>query len=401
LVKREQYLKKIELYRQKPVIKVITGMRRVGKSTLLQMVKNTTEVDEKQIVFINKESLQFEAIRTHTDLYQYVMNAFKGIDGKKYIFIDEVQQITSWERAVSSFHSDNVGDIFITGSNAQILSSDLATLLSGRYVEIPIYPLSFIEFVEFRKSKNISIDVEIEFSNFIKFGGLPGIHLFDLTEEAIYPYLNAIIDTVLLKDVVQRHRIRNISQLERVTDFVLDNIGNITTAKNITDFLKSQKLRLTVDTVLNYLNALCNAYLVFKIKRFDLKGRRHLTLYEKYYLGDVGTRNGFIGYRERDISGILENIIFLELLRRGYEVSIGLLNGNEIDFIAEKQGKRLYCQVCYLLSNDSVTKREFGNLKKVNDNYPKIVLSMDKIQQVDRNGIQWMNIITFLSQSEN
>ncbi|RPI73795.1 MAG: ATP-binding protein [Desulfobacteraceae bacterium] len=402
MINRNSYINKIELFLDKPVIKVITGMRRVGKSTLLLLIDQQLKfkgIAADNIVCINKESLEYDFIQTYGDLYKYVSKKLKGKTGKKYILIDEVQEIESWEKAVSSFMTEGLGDCIITGSNAHLLSSELATLLTGRYVEIPIYPLSFLEFLEFTGKATDQTDKEEPFGLYLKYGGLPGIHFLPFNDEAVYPYLNSILNTLLLKDVVKRHNIRDISHLERITAYVMDNIGNITTSKSISDYFKSQKIRITMDTVQNYLSYLSQAFMIHKIKRFDLKGKRFLEFYEKYYMGDIGLRYGFIGYKEKDISSVLENIVLLELLRRGYTVSIGTLDGAEIDFIAEKQSQRLYIQVAYLLADDKIVEREFGNLEKIRDNYPKIVLSLDKKHWgMERNGILRKNIIDFLTE---
>ena len=396
---RKHYVKKILPFVDKPVIKVITGLRRVGKSTFLQMLKDhllKKGVSEKNILCINKESLEYDFIHDYQDLNKFVKNAFTSVQGKRYLFIDEVQEIKLWEKAVTSLFTEEKTDIYITGSNAHLLSSELATLLSGRYVSFPIYPLCFQEFLQFRNTTPQKADLNKEFSLFLQYGGLPGIHFLDFKEEVIYHYLNAIFNTILLKDVVTRHRIRDVSQLKNITRFVFDNCGQIVSSKRISDYLKSQKIRITVDTVQNYLHYLQNAFLISKTSRYDLKGKRHLEFYEKYYMGEIGMRHGFIGYRKDDISGLLENIVYLELLKRGYNVSIGKLEDKEIDFIAEKEKSRLYFQVAYLLASPETEIREFSPLERINDNYTKIVLSLDKDWGEERRGILRKNIIQFL-----
>jgi predicted AAA+ superfamily ATPase len=353
-------------------------------------------VSEKNILCINKESLEYDFIHDYQDLNKFVKNAFTSEQGKRYLFIDEVQEIKLWEKAVTSLFTEEKTDIYITGSNAHLLSSELATLLSGRYVSFPIYPLCFQEFLQFRNTTPQKADLNKEFSLFLQYGGLPGIHFLDFKEEVIYHYLNSIFNTILLKDVVTRHRIRDVSQLKNITRFVFDNCGQIVSSKRISDYLKSQKIRITVDTVQNYLHYLQNAFLISKTSRYDLKGKRHLEFYEKYYMGEIGMRHGFIGYRKDDISGLLENIVYLELLKRGYNVSIGKLEDKEIDFIAEKEKSRLYFQVAYLLASPETEIREFSPLERINDNYTKIVLSMDKDWGEERRGILRKNIIQFL-----
>ena len=384
---------------QKPVIKIITGMRRVGKSTLMQMMENhllEQGVSSSQILFISKESLEFDFIQNYQDLYQYVKTQTAGLKGTVYLFIDEIQEIEHWEKAVTAFLADEVADIYISGSNAHLLSSEMATLISGRYVEIPVYPLTFKEFLDFRKSGESSHRIEEEFSNYLKYGGLPGIHALEFREEVIFQYLNSIFNTILLKDVVSRNRIRDVGQLENIARYVFDNCGNILAAKRISDYLKSQRIKVSMDTVQNYLNHLRMAFLIFKAMRFDLKGKRHLEVLEKYYMGDIGLRHAFLGYKDRDISGLLENVVYLELLFRGYQVSVGKLNGTEIDFIAEKQNEKIYIQVCYLLASSETVEREFRPLEQIDDNFPKLVLSMDKDWGEGRKGIMRKSVIDFL-----
>ena len=399
MIIRNSYIQKIEPFIGKPVIKVITGMRRTGKSTFLQMLIRqliTNGVSESRILWINKESVEFDSIRDYLDLYRYVTDRFKTGSETNYLFVDEVQQIENWEKAIASFLSDNVADVFITGSNAKIFSSELATLLSGRYVEFPIYPLSFQEFLLFRTKLNIVLNQEDEFALYLKYGGLPGIHALEMQDETVFQYLNAIFSTILLKDVVSRNRIRDVGLLEKIVRFVFDNCGNVTTAKGIADYLKNQKTDVSTDTILNYLSNLQSAYLIQKTPHFDLKGKKHLDFNDKYYLGDIGLRHSILGYRDRDISGLLENVVYLELLRRGYHIFIGKQNGREIDFVAEKTNERIYLQVCYLLADQSTIEREFVPLEKIADNYPKFVLSMDKIGISERNGIFRKNLIEFL-----
>jgi len=387
-IKRQNYLNKINLFLNKPVIKVLTGMRRVGKSTILQSVKNDLikkGVNEKDIIWINKESLEFDFITDSDSLYKYVKANITSAKEKKYLFIDEIQEILSWEKAVISIFSENLADIIITGSNAHILSSELATYISGRYIEIPIYPLTFSEFLLFPRGDKGNI--EDSFKKYLRFGGMPGIHLF-YDDDAVYSYLNSIISTVLLKDVIKRNNIRDVQLLEKLVFYLMDNCGNITTAKSISNYFKSQKVRVSVDTIQNYIHHLESAFLFYRVPRFDIKGKKYLEYFNKLYMGDIGLRNGFIGYKDKDISGILENIVLLEMKERGYKNSIGVLNGNEIDFIAEKQNERLYIQVARNLEEERTIKREFGNLERISDNYKKIVLSMDKYFQSDYNGIE-------------
>ena len=396
LIQRDAYLNFIENYIDKPIVKVLIGMRRVGKSAIIKLLINKLlkkNIPASNILYINKESLEFDEIKNYKDLYRYAINYFKGIKNRKYIFIDEIQEIAEWEKSVNSFLADNYGDITISGSNSKLLSSELATLLSGRYIEIPVYPLTFKEFLQFRSKKT---DTETEFKNFLRYGGLPGIHLLPLKDDTIFAYLNSILNTVLYSDVIIRHKIRDAAVFDRVVKYLFDNIGNITTAKKIADYFKSQKVKVSVDTVLNYITYLETSLIINRVPRYDIKGKKFLEFHDKVFLNDIGLRNGLIGYREKDINGLLENIVYKELQSRGYKVSVGVLNQLEIDFIAEKQNDIKYIQVCYLLNSEDTVEREFGSLEKISNNYEKIVVSMDKFFPEERNGIFHKYLIDFL-----
>jgi predicted AAA+ superfamily ATPase len=405
LVKRKRYLKALNTYLGKPFIKVLVGMRRTGKSSIIKLlIAELLEkgVPERNILYINKESLEFEEIQTYKDLYSYVIKNFKSATGQKYIFIDEVQEIKEWERAIVSFLAEGMGDIVISGSNSRLLSGELATLLSGRYVEIPVYPLTFNEFLEFRKkfSGKKELNTEECFKEFLKYGGLPGIHYLPFDDELVFQYLNSVLNTILYKDILTRFKIRDTALFDKIVKYLFDNIGNITTAKKIADYFKSQRIGVAVDTVLNYIRCIEIALLIKRVYKYDIKGKRHLEFYEKVYLTDIGLRNGLIGYRERDINGILENIVYNELVARGYKVYVGKLNGLEIDFVAEKHGEIKYIQVCYLLSEESTVRREFGNLQKIKDNYEKVVISLDKFFVKEIEGIKHRYLIDFLREEE-
>jgi uncharacterized protein len=395
---RTIYTERIKPFIGKPVIKVITGMRRSGKSTFVKQIIEhllAESVPEKNILYINKESLDFDFIRDYRDLNAYVQQSFSGNTEKKCLFVDEIQEIENWEKAVTSLFSEGEYDIYITGSNAHLLSSEISTLISGRYIEFPIYTLGFNEFLQFRDDKRET--VEAEFRHYLRFGGLPALHHFDFNEEVVYQYINALYSTILLKDVIKRNNIRNISLLENITKYIFDNVGNIFSAKKVADYLKSQRIGVGVETVQNYFSYLVSSHALHKVPRYDIKGKRLLELNEKYYLGDIGFKNALLGYRDQDISGILENIVFLELKRRGYQIAIGKLGDLEIDFIAEKPNKKIYIQVAYLLAHPATIDREFSVLKKIKDNYPKIVLSLDTVIGEDVDGIRRMNLIDFLT----
>ncbi len=397
MIEREQYFEKITPFVNKPVIKIITGLRRCGKSTFLKMFIDRLFKEsgkKKNIVYISMELMEFEFITDYKVLYDHIKKSI-SIGGENYIFIDEVQEINGWEKAVNSLLAENAGDIYLTGSNSRLLSSEFATLLTGRYVEIPMFPLSFKEFLLFRESKNKK-NIEKEFELFLKFGGLPGIHYLELVDEVVFQYIKSIYSTILLKDIVSRHSIRDVFLLEKIAAFIFDNCGSITSSKKIADYLKSQRLKTGVDTVQNYIGYLNDAHLFSKSGRFDLKGKRYLELFEKYYSGDQGIRHSVLGYKKNDIAGILENVVYLELLRRGYTVSTGKYDDLEVDFVAEKNSVIKYIQVTYLLSSKETEDREFRPLEKIQDNYPKMVLSMDTVWGDNRNGIERKNIIDFL-----
>lgn len=384
----------------KPVVKVITGMRRCGKSVILALTKEEIQrrgVPEKQIFSVSFESMQFEELKDYKALYQAISTAAKAAGGKLYLFIDEVQEVESWEQVINSIRVDYDCDIYITGSNARLLSGELATLLSGRYVEIRIYPLSFSEYLAFAQTNTdeARLSQEQHFSNYLRYGGLPGIHEMKWEETVLLRYLTDIFNSVLLKDVVKRNNIRDIELLERVVLYLMDNIGNTFSAKTISDFLKNQGRRLSTETVYTYIAALENAFLIHKVPRFDIKGKRLLETQEKYFVSDLGLRHATMGYRDNDIGGMLENIVFLELVRRGWKVNIGKQGSCEVDFIATETSERLYVQVCYVLTDEN-TQREFEPLEAIEDNYEKIVVSTDSLMSFNRNGIRQRNITEFL-----
>lgn len=401
MIKRESYINEIKKFMNKPIIKVITGMRRSGKSIILKLISEeliNEGVSSNNIIYINFESLMFSELTDFKKFYNYIIEKSQTLQGKIYILLDEIQEVKHWEKAINSFMVDLNCDIYITGSNANLLSSELATYIAGRYVEIKIYPLSFKEYIEFAKIQNPNkiLSNEEYFEQYLQFGGLPGIHNFDYEKENIYQYLSDIYNSVLLKDVIARNGIRDIELLERVVLYILDNIGNTFSAKNISDFLKSQGRKLSRETVYNYLKALENAYIISKVQRYDIKGKALLETQEKFYLMDLGLRHSKLGYRANDIAGYLENIIYLELMRRKYTVNIGKLSTKEVDFIGTLRDEKLYIQVTYLLATPETIEREFYPLKNINDNYPKYVLSMDNLERYNIDGIIRERIIDFL-----
>lgn len=394
---RKLYKDHLSPWIDKSVIKVITGMRRVGKSCLLKQLIEQLQargVPKARIHLIDKESIAFDDIANYKDLVSYLKPRIARSKGRQYLLIDEVQEIKQWEKAVNSYLKDGNWDVYLTGSNAHMLSSELATLLSGRYVEIPVHPLSLPEFLQFNEKQ--ASEAEKLFQTYLRYGGFPAIHQFIENEDTIYQYINSLYDTIILKDIVNRHEIRNVPLFQNISRFVFDNIGNTFSAKRVADYLKSQRLNISVDTVQKYLGYLTETYALQRVQRYDIKGKRNLEIHEKYYLGDIGLRNAVLGYRESAINGLLENLVYLELKRRGYRVAIGKLGNAEIDFIATREQEKRYIQVCYLLASDETVQREFGALEAVPDNYPKTVLSMDSIGPDNRDGIHWQNLIRFL-----
>ena len=396
-IKREYFYNKIKGALRKPIIKVITGLRRSGKSYFLRQLINDLPKKDAKFLYIDKESLDFDEIKNYKDLDIYIKNNLFNKKAEHYfLFVDEIQEIDEWEKCIRSIFGSNAAEIFITGSNAQMLSSELATFLTGRYINFQIYPLSYKEFLQFR---NVGHSEE-EFSRFIEYGSMPAIHDFNLDKELIYKYLATTLNTIILKDVVKRFEVRNIDLLEGLIKFTFDSIGNTFSAKSISDYLKSQRLSVGIETIQNYLSYLESTHLLHKIRRYDIQGKRHLEIHEKYYLADIGFRHALLGFKQSDISGYLENIVCIELLRRGYDVSIGKIGELEVDFIASKAGEKIYIQVCYLLASKDTIQREYAPLKLIQDNYPKYVLSMDELPESNTDGILRMHIVDFLLERE-
>jgi len=395
--KRNLYLRRIQPFLGSPVVKILAGMRRVGKSCLLQLIgREITEqgIPAENVLLMDKESLEFDHVRTCQDLSQYVSEFFKGRSGPRALLLDEVQEIDEWEKAVASFLGKGDMDIVLTGSNAHLFSTELATRLSGRFVQFHVTSLKFSEFMQFRGPDARSR--EEEFRSFIRYGGLPALHHMNMTDEVIFQYLSSVYNTILLKDIVTRHSIRQAALLDRIARFIMDNTGQVVSANSIARYFKSQRLKVSVDTVLSYLDYFQEALLTHKASRYDIKGRRLLELHEKYYLGDIGLRHARLGYREGDISQVLENVVYLELLARGYSVNVGKFGDKEIDFIAVKDNEKMYIQVAYLLESEQTIKREFSPLLDIPDNYPKLVLSMDSFFGEDYQGIRRLNLLDFL-----
>lgn len=401
MIKRYLYLERIFGFIDKPIIKVITGVRRCGKSILLQMLKEELQsrgTAEEHILYLNFESLQNAEIQTYMDLYRLVSDWVTAYPGRIYILLDELQNVDGWEKAVNSFLVDFDCDVYVTGSNAKLLSGDFATHIAGRYVEIRIYPLTFREYLDFAAldAAESNLTIEQHFWNYLRYGGMPGIHMMNWNDALITQYLTDIYNSVMLRDVVQRNDIRKPAHLEKVMLFLLDNIGNTFSAKTIIDFVKSQGRTISNEAMYGFLKALEGAFIIYKSPRYDIKGKRYLETQEKYYTADLGIRNAVMGYRDNDIAGMLENVVFLELLARGYHVTIGKQGASEVDFVAQRRDERIYIQVAYLLADENVMKREFSPLEAIQDNYEKLVLTMDAAPDFNRSGIKKKYLPHFL-----
>ncbi len=397
--KRTAYLSKIVDYIDKPFIKVLSGIRRSGKSSLLLLLKNEILQKgnvESQIIYINFESFMNSDLTDAKILYEFVRERITG-DNRYYLLLDEIQEVKYWEKAVNAFLVDFNIDIYITGSNSHLLSSELATLIAGRYVEFQIQTLSFNEYLDFHQIQSKEQEILAKsFDNYLKIGGFPVIHTGDYSYENAYKVVYDIYSSAVLRDTIQRYQIRDLELLERVVKYVFDNVGNSFSGKNVSDYFKSQHRKVDVNTIYNYLKALESAFIVYKIPRFDIKGKEILKTQEKYFVGDPSLIYAVMGYRERMIGGILENIVLLELKRRDYKVFVGKLGTKEIDFVAEKGSSRIYIQVAYLLIEQSTIEREFAPLKEIADNYPKFVVTMDKSWSDTEEGIHHLNIVDFL-----
>ena len=378
-------------------IKVITGVRRSGKSTLMLMFKEfliNSDVREENIIHINFESAMYDDIKDYKDLYNYVKNKIKN--DKVYLLLDEVQNVSSWEKAINSFKVDFDIDIYITGSNAYLLSSELSTLLSGRYIEIKMYPLSFKEYLMFNKYDESNI--EEKFNEYLKYGGLPAITLIKDNDELVLSYLNDIYNTIVKKDIIDRNNIKDTALLENIIKYLANNIGSAISASKISDYLNSNKIveKSNHQTIDNYLNMLEKSFIMYKAERTDIKSKALLKTLGKYYISDTGIRNIILGYRNINEGHLLENVVYLELLRRGYRVNIGKTNDYEVDFVAENPKTIKYFQVTQTLVNEEVKNRELRSLENIDDNYEKIILTMDRTINNDYNGIKVVNIIDWL-----
>ena len=394
IIIRSKYHDKLNPFIGKQIIKVLTGQRRVGKSYILKqtMLQISRKDPNANIVYINKEKLAFDSIKTAGDLNDYVLlNTKEGVTN--YIFIDEIQEIEQFEKALRSLLLNPAYDLYCTGSNANMLSGELSTFLSGRYIEISVYSLSYSEFLLFHQLENSSQSVML----FLRFGGLPYLKHLQLDDEIVYDYLKGVYSTIIYRDIIMRHEVRNSAFMENLVLFLADNIGQLFSAKKISDYLKSQKTNIATSQIISYLYHLNNAFLIHKVGRYEISGKKIFEIGEKIYFEDIGLRNAVIDYKLSDIGKIMENAVYNHLLFNDYEVKVGQVGQFEIDFVGKRKGEIIYVQVCYLLHEQATIDREFGNLERINDNYPKMVVSMDEFTGNTRKGIQHINLRDFLS----
>lgn len=398
LIERERYMSRIRPFIGKDIIKVMTGMRRCGKSVMLELVKRELVregVSEANFFSYNFEDLTISNLCEATALHDDVCKRVQGAIGKVYLFFDEIQEVLEWEKAINSLRVRLDCDIYITGSNARLLSSELSTYLAGRYVEFVIYPFSFGEFLPLYRQSFPEASIKECFNAFISFGGMPFLSELNYNENASKVYLSDAFSSVVVKDIAKRNNIRDIDLLERIIAYVMSNMGCTFSASSLSRYFKSQDRRVSVDTILNYLKFAMEAFLFYQVKREDLIGKEVLVSNEKYYIADHGLREAVWGRNNESIELVLENIVLIELFRRGYDVHVGRVGDKEIDFVATRQNEKIYVQVSYMLASESTIEREFGVYALVRDNWPKYVVSMDELD-MSRDGIKHMNITDFL-----
>lgn len=393
---------KIMAYTDTPFVKILTGVRRCGKSTILKMImerlKTEWHIPDERIISCRYDSMEYVDL-TAKDMYDQLKSRL-STEGKTYLFLDEVQEIEGWERVVNSLASDFDVDLYVTGSNSRMMSSEIATYLTGRYISFRIFTLSFGEYLMFKRQYAPVSDAKTELANYVRLGGFPATHLQAYSQEEVYTIVRDIYNSTIFSDIVRRSQIRKIDQLERIVKYTFNNVGNTFSAKSIADYLKSEHHSLDNETVYNYLEKLEKAYLLHRCIRYDLQGRELLKTQEKFYLADVALRYSVLGYDADSVAASLENIVYLELCRRGYTVNVGKTDGGEIDFVAERQNERLYVQVTQEIRSEKTAKREYERLLEIRDNYPKYVLTTDAFAGGNYQGIRTMHIADFLLSTE-
>lgn len=402
MIERPLYLDKIMPFVDTPFVKILTGVRRCGKSTILKMIikklKEEKQVDDEQILNYCFDSMEYEDMTTK-ELYLEIKS--KILQSKKtYLFLDEIQEIEGWEKVVNTLASDFDVDIYITGSNSRMMSSEISTYLTGRYITFHIYTLSFEEYLMFKKSYTTLKELKQEFSQYVRLGGFPATHLQDYSQDEVYTIVKDIYNSTIFSDIVRRNQVKKIDQLERVVKYTFNNIGNTFSAKSISNYFKSEQRKIDNETVHSYLEKLQKAYILHKCSRYDLQGKDILKTQEKFYLADVSLRYSALGYAVDSIASSLENIVYLELKRRGYDVYIGKIKDKEIDFVATKQNEKIYVQVTQEIKSEKTQKREYEQLLEIRDNYPKYVVMADDFAGGNYEGIKTMNIVDFLLSKE-
>ena len=398
MIKRELYMKRIRPFIGNELVKVLTGIRRSGKSVMLDLIKEellASGIDGGQFISLNFENMSNAHLCTAQALHDEIIHRATEIKGKVYLFFDEIQEVDAWEKCINSFRVELDCDIYITGSNAKLLSGELATYLAGRYVEFVIYPFSFGEFMELYRTVCPDADSRQCFNQYLTMGGMPYLANLRYEEAASRQYLRDLFNSVELKDIVKRNNIRDVDMLERIIAYITSNIGTTFSSTAISKYLKSEGRSVSPETVLNYIKACTDAFLFYQVKRQDLQGKKILTVNEKYYVADHGIREAVFGGNRKDINLVLENMVYLELLRRDYTVTVGKVGDKEIDFVCENQGNKLYVQVAYLLASEETIQREFGVYHQVRDNFPKYVVTLDEFD-MSREGIKHRNIRDFL-----
>lgn len=402
MIDRPLYLNKIMPFVDTPFVKILTGVRRCGKSTILKLIiqklKEERNVDDEQILNYRFDSMEFEDM-TAKELYQELKSKILK-EKKTYLFLDEIQEIDGWEKVINSLVSDYDVDIYITGSNSKMMSSEISTYLTGRYITFPIYTLSFEEYLTFKKSYTNLKDMKQEFSQYVRLGGFPATHLQDYSQDEVYTIVKDIYNSTIFLDIVRRNQIKKIDQLERIVKYTFNNIGNTFSARAISNYLKSEQRRIDNETVYSYLEKLQKAYILHKCSRYDLQGKEILKTQEKFYLADVSLKYAVLGYNVDSVASSLENIVYLELRRRGYDVYIGKMKDKEIDFVATNQNDKIYVQVTQEIKSEKTQKREYDQLLEIKDNYPKYVVMANDFASGNYQGIKTMNITDFLLSKE-
>ena len=402
MINRPIYVDRIMAYADTPFVKILTGIRRCGKSTILKMLIDEMKergIHDGQILHYSFDSLEYEDIKTAKALFAHLKQHL-FLKGRTYLFLDEIQEVKSWEKVVNSLMTDYDVDIYVTGSNSRMMSSEISTYLTGRYIAFRIYPLSFSEYMTFRKGYTEVLDSYTELANYLRLGGFPAVHLQKYTSDEVYTIVRDIYNSTIFTDIVRRNQIRKVDQLERIVKFAFDNVGRTFSAASVSKYLKSENRAIDNETVYNYLSKLESAYILHRCSRFDVQGKEILKTQEKFYLADPALRYSVLGYSANSAAAMLENIIYLELLRRGYEVYVGKLDNAEIDFIAVKQENKLYIQVTQEIGSPETEKREYGRLLDIRDNYPKYVLRTDAFAGGNYEGIKTMHVADFVLSDE-